>query len=684
MPVWRPRWQRGGGCLVVAGMKTLVDRFFPGVGANAQNNTLKHAFLTDRWPSGLVPLCAEVASVLAGPRFSEVIPPTPAGWTAVMTVSGWDNSINRMMTKYCGNVKVHAMKNLAVSAAEYVKAAPLEGPDARWLLAEAVSRPLRPLVASEGDWAMVMDIRQILMGENSQKAVVDEEGRPQPTWFVYGHASTKLVFTPDIFLLHLFLTRYGAFDRSYLPVGKRSRKYAYIDAKVAQYLLRSPRKKKAGKSANADDVGEEAIGSASASVGEMLGLTPELFNRRKKQLRASIRRQKAAAYRRVSSAESATRRGRLKKDRDRWRKTGASSMPKGSRVDSVETDGVGLRMVVKRKVPMAHLIVAVPVPDDRGAPSSSAAASAPRVRRTKKKVVLPAAAVCECCGVDSQPIVVGMDKGCAKLYSAAISDTASKKPASLAFTRPRYYFEMGHSARRRWELAVMAASAPLKHAVDRLSLGSTGTCDPETWHVYLVEESARRGMLDAEFVENVERAKWTMQLHRAKRRSLDAAARRLVTATTFAENGKRHPLERTLVLGIGDADFAPGGHGQLSAPTSELDKALKRALDAVRATGRRVVELPVDEFKTTKCCCACGVDTSSPIVRRRWKDRKTGETIIKDGPSRRLRCCTTCVHTGKNRDRDVQGARNILWLTFALYYGLPRPEYMRREGPGDG
>jgi hypothetical protein len=49
----------------------------------------------------------------------------------------------------------------------------------------------------------------------------------------------------------------------------------------------------------------------------------------------------------------------------------------------------------------------------------------------------------------------------------------------------------------------------------------------------------------------------------------------------------------------------------------------------------------------------------------------TGES---DGPSdrrsRRQRCyqlaLTVLHHTGKIRDRDVQGARNILWLTYAL------------------
>lgn len=34
---------------------------------------------------------------------------------------------------------------------------------------------------------------------------------------------------------------------------------------------------------------------------------------------------------------------------------------------------------------------------------------------------------------------------------------------------------------------------------------------------------------------------------------------------------------------------------------------------------------------------------------------------------------------GKLRDRDVQGARNILWIGINMYYGLDRPEYLRRK-----
>ncbi len=71
------------------------------------------------------------------------------------------------------------------------------------------------------------------------------------------------------------------------------------------------------------------------------------------------------------------------------------------------------------------------------------------------------------------------------------------------------------------------------------------------------------------------------------------------------------------------------------------------------------------------CCCACGAVTVAPTIR----DPKTG----RERPSRRLRLCTSCNNTAdKLRDRDVQAARNILWLTIYKYYGLERPEYLCR------
>ena len=130
--------------------------------------------------------------------------------------------------------------------------------------------------------------------------------------------------------------------------------------------------------------------------------------------------------------------------------------------------------------------------------------------------------------------------------------------------------------------------------------------------------------------------------------------------------GKRLSTDRPLVIGVGAAGFSANGRGgELPAPTSELSKAFVRAIKRVRATGRHVVTLSPDEFRTTMCCCACGAVTRPPVVRRWRRDRETREMIAEDGPSRRLRCCTSCEITGKLRDRDVQGARNILWLTYA-------------------
>ena len=661
VPVWRPRWTREGA--LTAGTRALVAMFEDG--GRIEGNTLKHAFLPERWPSDTVPVNAYVASELAGADFGPLLPSASASWREIMPVSGWDNAINRMMTKFFGNVQVHAMANLPKAVRRYLDVVPLSPDAPRQLLSDAVYRPLRPIEASNDDWAMAMDLRGILQGPQDGTTAYAAERR---RWFIQGYTSDSVAYSPDVLLLHLFLVRFGPQDRSYLPVASRGRKYAYVDAKVATMLFGM---RKAVAAIARDDA---EAGGASVSVGELLGLTPARFNQRRKEQRRLIRRRKRARCSHPHPSTTAEQRKRRKKDRDRWARLGASRMPVGARVDSFETDGVGLRPVLKTKVDMTEYIRAVVTSardDGGGGPSTPAA-----IKKTTKKPAVHVA-------VDPArpaPLVVGFDNGRAKLFMASISLDATGKPASMGFTRSRYYFEMGHSSRRRWEASIMARSAALREAVQRLSrTGGTGNCDPECWAAYLRVETAHRTLLDDEFVGNIERAKWTMRMHRAKKRSLDGAVRRVLGAATTASAGRRQPLERPLVLGIVAGGFpACGPRGELPAPTSELSKAFARGIAAVRSTGRHVVTLSVDEFRTTMCCCACGSVTKPKSVRRRRRDKTTGETILQDGPSRRLRCCTTCKDTGKIRDRDVQGARNILWLTFALYYGLERPKYLRR------
>ena len=101
-----------------------------------------------------------------------------------------------------------------------------------------------------------------------------------------------------------------------------------------------------------------------------------------------------------------------------------------------------------------------------------------------------------------------------------------------------------------------------------------------------------------------------------------------------------------------------------------MTKALERALRREELLGRLVERRSIDEFRTTMCCCACGAVTQAAWVNNKGVRAR----------SLRLRSCTTCETASKLRDRDVQGARNILWVTMYEYYGLERPGYLSRSG----
>jgi hypothetical protein len=658
--VLRPRWSRDG--IWSAGARALEALMAP-INNRIEGNTLKHAFLPERWPSATVQVNPSVAAVLASDPH---LPQVPPNWLDVMGISGWDNAINRMMTKYFGNVKVHARAGLDEAVHHYLWDVPL-APDApRALLADSVIHPLRPLIASDDDWEMVIDLRGILQGINDGGAAALVNKRRE--WFIRGYTSDCTPeYSPDVLRLHLFLTRFGSRSRSYLPVAKRSRKYAYVDAIIAGQLFGVRGRGRAGES--------------SLSVGQMMGFTPEIFNKRRKELRRQIRRKKRSDARtlrphhRLALSKKQRKRatGARKKDRERWAGLGASRMPRGTRIDSFETDGVGLRLVLKTKISITALVRPFAVSDDGAPTAAEAKAVTGRKKRGQPAPVVAAA--------HPNPIVVASDLGRAKLFVSAISQSARVKPASFGFTRRQYYYEMGYSVRRRWEAGRMAGSLDLQAAIEHLSESEgVGNCDSSCWDAYLQIEEIYRDILDEEYVENDERPRWTMRMFRAKRRSLDRAVQRQMDAALTLPSGQMIQVDRPLVFGVGAAGFSSNGRaGELPAPTSELSKALSRAIKRVRATGRQVVTLSPDEFRTTMCCCACGAVTVAPSVRRRRRDRGTGETITEDGPSRRLRCCTSCSITGKLRDRDVQGARNILWLTYALYYGYERPQYLSRK-----
>ena len=636
--VLRPRFDAAFNHEAFGRMAQLLQ---PPDGGTIEENTLKHAFLPERWPSSRSPLDAGVDAIVR--QYPNL--PGPPDWMSIMSGTGWDNAINRMMSKFAANIKVHACARIAFAAKKYMSCVPLDPETARWLLTDCTVLKLRPIIAANDDWEMAMTIRRLLMGETN--------GEYSFRWVECG-VPEKTAYTPEVLLFHLFLARFGVAERSYLPVASRSRKYAYIDTKVAHHLFKLEASSKKVKD---DEV------STSTSVGQLLGLTPAEFNKRRKQVRAEIRRR----YRAKRSSETNTKRKeKLAKMAKRWSRIGSSHMPAKARVDSIETDGVGLRLILKVQKDISSFVKPMEPP-----PSNDPVLTIRRPRAPKAMdVVQPLEA-------GENPIMVTLDTGRAKLFSAAISTSAVKKPATQAFKRTRYYHEMKYMARMKWEQRRMQEVDGMKDAVDKLSrTGGTKNCDPEAWSNFLRAEAADRARLDAEFVSNVDRAKWGMLMHRRKKSSLDQALARLIKKAT-----ENQPMDRPLVIGVGDGGFPScGRRGELPAPTSELSKAITRAVEGQRKAGRVVKVMTIHEYRTTMCCSACGAVTTRPRVQVKRKNRETGEVVLADGPSCRLRCCTSCSITGKLRDRDVQGARNILWAAQAVYFGFERPSYLTRGG----
>ena len=201
--------------------------------------------------------------------------------------------------------------------------------------------------------------------------------------------------------------------------------------------------------------------------------------------------------------------------------------------------------------------------------------------------------------------------------------------------------------------------------------GGIHNCDVTKWEDYLEVESTHYAVLRDEYIGDKERALWRMRMFRWKRASLDKAVSGLIKSATDGIDTKR-----PLVLAVGKATFAPTGPGELAVPTSALSIAFRRGLNKHSAsTGRHVLAMAPNEHRTTKCCCACGEETTPGMVNRMdwntWEKRRES--------SRRLRSCTSCEMQGKLRDRDIQASRNILWIAICEYYGLERPEYLQKR-----
>lgn len=703
---------------------------------DAKQSTFKHVFLPERWPTqqqldaleadakrkrkrdasqptprrSTNPRNADVDAVLT--QHGDALP-TPPDWQGVMSAVGWDNVINRMASKYVGNLKVAVTCGLKRRVKAYVErwVGLSDGYDEevhaenterrqsltkvrRETLADVTTGRLRPLAVSNDDYEMVLELRKVL-GVSTQRPPWlppdDGDAESMPS-FLTLPPPKRPEWSGTTLAAHLFLVKHGGGDDAYLPIVARGRKFCYVDAKIAVPLLglRPP---------------PRTPESATPSLGDLIGLTPERFTERCKALRRDVR----SRLRRQLRATRSAKRRRLLREKARHR-LGSGRMPRDGRVDSIETDGVGLRICVKVPTCMRSLVVPLPTREDteaaatakerkRGAkrtrPDDAASSSDhPHVggETSPQEVAATLCMPCPCC-------FAALDTGRAKLFTAAIfkpklptreakeagaAPDYSEPPPTVTLTRHRYYRSMGYFRHRQWAreqqrrpgvaaaLSALAAAGGVRRSRLEDLLGA------------LAVERAHEDVLDAEYVERKDYAVWKMRLFRGKRRTLDGALSSLLKACVEGA-----PSDMPLIIGIGSASFPATGRGELSVPTTSLERSLKRRIDQLRRQpgGRRVDMLRVGEFRTTMCCCACRAVTQAPLVVRR--DKNGVAQMGDDGRprmrrSRRLRLCANCAETAAERrrrparDRDVQGARNILWATVHQHYGAPRPEYLCR------
>ena len=746
VPVFRPRFEDGP---VIQSMLSFVDMWWD-FDHGIEDSTLKHAFMPERWGTNAQ---QSILDIVAEPE--SLLPPEPPGWRDIMIggkISNWDNAFNRMMTRYFGNVKVQAMKGVKDAIAAYFRVVPLNEPYVRGLLIDTILNRPRPLVADNDDYEMAMALRTSVVADVN--------------FFMPKDAS----WSRDVFLIHLFLTRFGVKERSYVPVSSPGRHYTYVDSKIAaglfpgasskmqEFATQSTRargvnklfekksdevgsssqkvatkipvfettgdtvlttkaknkadklKATAEKSKKKQDAVPKQLTAAQAAkiaakveaqaakdallvlsgpqimpvtptLGELMNITPQLFNERRRILIRQIRKSNTAATKSKTFLHEKQKRRFIKQVKHR-RTVGYGKMDPTTRFDSFETDTVGLRIVLKTAINLSMFILPI-TSDVKFKPKIKEPKLLTRTHKISKKVAQINAMNAEL----AQPfdptlanaILAGVDEGRAKFFTGAFKKKSPQGSEhdgfeSFTLTRNKYNAVTKLKFRRKWEKKRRDATSGLQDAYAALSLGSLHSCDPESWSRYLTAERANSGILHADYFGDKEREKWGMIAFRKKKSCLDRAVGDFIAKATKGES-----KDRPLVIGLGDAAFPPNGpRGEIAVPTSQLAAAWKRGMARERRKGRRVVMLPISERWTTKACCKCGTMTIPPQVMRTWRT-KDGELRTVYGPSGRLRCCTTCTPNGKLRDRDVQAARNMFHATKALICGEARPAHLCDE-----
>ena len=600
-------------------------------------NDVKTCFLPERW---LLKGHAIHQQVLEAydqhrDRLDALLP----DYGAVMSDCGWDNALNHMGTSYLGNAKTMILSSLSKRIEKYVKNVYPKHPSTNgvglWLTIRAPLSPSNNVANSDFEWAI--HVRNCL-------------GVSLDAWF-----ETPENFSSYVWTLHLWLQRRLAADPdkqfSLLPVSKLSRKYAYIDHKVANSLLPT-RQKRAMLEVTAEHDG--------SALQKVMGLTRELWHKRRADVRKRIRQR----YRMNAEGKE--------KMRAKWKRIGRGCLPKRASVQCIRTDGVGLRLCLEFKPTEKEVRARVQSSERIGKCGEEECRSCNNGCHSSHH-----SQSCAFCQSAAEQHLAGADTGRVRMITCADQDGRV-----CILGRRGYYRRLRHYSEKRVEDArridrQTGTQTPYGAALNAVSAsGGFRNASMDTWIAAMDATVTHVEILVQEQIVDRTRAMFRMRRFRTQKAYFDQRIKQLIRPSMkrpdrWLDPNARSRPSRTVTLGIGDGMFPSTGRGEQAVPTTSISTHLKRVL-RVHSLVSRVNVRQIVETNTTKCCHRCHAVMETRMTAH-------GRECL------RYRWCTNCAESnGKRRNRDVNAAKNILKLLELELAGQPRPAAFRPVQNVDG
>lgn len=487
----------------------------------ADENHVKHCFLPERWLLKQKPIHPDVEQAYAAHREqADMLLPDYGG---VMSDCGWDNAVNHMGTSYLGNVKVQTITHLLPRLKKWVTEVREAQPGSnRDQVHRCIVAPLYPCSeVADADFEWAMEVRGRVGSPSPDQWLQKPEDLTQHVWAMHLWLQRRLVASEGEFAL--------------LPVSTLDRKYSYLDEKVLGSLVPTKTKKA---------MLELTKAHSGSPVQKVLGLTSQLFNKR----RAAVRKQLAARH-----ADKA----KLKR---KWQRVGHGCLPKFATVKMVKTDGVGLRITLE-------FLPKRPLPAGSAGPPTALTSQS-----------------------GMADVKQGWDTGRVRLATSASSEGKVQM-----ITRKAYYYMQRHERHEAWELS-RRVGTPWGDALAAMSeAGGFRNSDIDKWTSTMAAFGQHRQAILQEQLVDKARALQRMRRFRWKKAFMDQRIKQLLRPAL---------LGRTLAIGIGDGKFASTGKGELAVPTTAFGVALKRVIKMHGLEGR-VTLRKICEFRTTMCCHRC-------------------------------------------------------------------------------